>query len=387
MASDSARPARPPRRDFLPFSRPSLGEEEICEVVECLRSGWITSGPRVERFEQEFARRIGAPHAVAFSSGTAALHAAYWLLDLKPGDEVICPSLTWPSTATMARVLGARIVFADIDPETLQIDPADVARRRTNRTRAVVAVHFAGAPADLDALREAAGPGVALVEDAAHAVGTEYRGLPVGARPGLSVFSFHPIKNITTGEGGMLVTHDADQARRARLFRFHGISRDAWKAYGAGAALRYDALLPGFKYNLTDLAAGIGLRQLEKLDRFLSRRRAIAERYREGLADLPGLTLPRDPSYPHRHARHLFPVLVERRDRFLDRMRQENIGCGLHFEPVHRLTLYRSEAPSLPCAEAVGERIVSLPLFPEMSDGDVEDVIAAVRRTLRGDPP
>lgn len=369
------------RSTFLPFSRPSIGPEEIAEVVECLKSGWITTGPRVERFEKAFAARVGAPRAVAFSSGTAALHAAYWSLGIGPGDEVICPSLTWPATATMARVLGARVVFADVDPETLQLDPADVARKRTRRTRAVVAVHFAGAPADLDALREAVGGEVPVVEDAAHALGTEYKGVPVGGRGNLAAFSFHPIKNITTGEGGMLVVPDEETERRVRLFRFHGVSRDAWKAYGEAGSLHYDTVLAGYKYNLTDLAAGLGLCQLRKLDRFLDRRRELARRYREGLAGIRGVRLPSDPSYPHRHARHLFPILVENRDRFALRLREENIGCGLHFEAVHRMALYREEdSVPLPHTEAACARLLSLPLFPEMSDADADDVVDAVRR-------
>jgi len=373
----------PPRRaTFLPFSRPSIGEEEIREVTDCLRSGWITTGPRTARFEEAFAAYVGARHALAFASGTAALHGAYWALDLQPGDEVICPSLTWPATATMARVLGARIVFADIDPATRLIDPADVARKITRRTRAVVPVHFAGAPADLDALREAVGKDGVLVEDAAHAAGAEYKGRRIGGGGNPAIFSFHPIKNLTTGEGGMLTTGEDGLAARLRLFRFHGVSRDAWKAYGAAGAARYDTVLPGFKYNLTDLASALGIHQLRKLDAFLERRRQIAERYLRGLKGLRGIELPAAPPYPHRHAWHLFTVLVEHRDAFMARLREENIGTGLHFEAVHRSTLYAPGAPSLPRTEYVCDRIVSLPLYPGMTDQDADDVLVAVRRAL-----
>jgi dTDP-4-amino-4,6-dideoxygalactose transaminase len=368
------------RSTFLPFSRPSIGEEETAEVLECLRSGWITTGPRAERFERDFAAYVGAKHAVALSSGTAALHCAYWALGLKPGDEIICPSLTWPATANMAAVLGARVVFADIDASTRQISPESVARQVTPRTRAIVPVHFAGAPADLDALQEIAGSRIAVIEDAAHAAGAEYRGRRIGGQGHAVIFSFHPIKNLTTGEGGMLTTDDPELAERVRVFKFHGVSRDAWKAYGASSAAHYDTVVAGFKYNLTDLAAALGIHQLRKLDGFIQRRAAIAGRYLRELTGLPGLDLPLAPSYPHRHAWHLFTVLVEGRDVFMDRLREEKIGTGLHFEAVHRTSLYAGSSEGLPATEHVCERILSLPLFPEMTDGDVEDVIAAVRR-------
>jgi len=369
-----------PRETLLPLSRPSIGEEEIQEVIRCLRSGWITSGPRTERFEREFAAYAGARHAVALSSGTAALHSAYWALDLKPGDEIICPSLTWSATANMAAALGARVVFADIHRETRLLDRGSVERLITPRTRAIVPVHFAGAPADLDGLQEVAGEGIAILEDAAHAAGTGYRGRPIGSRGNTAIFSFHPMKNITTGEGGMLTTGDEELARRVRLFRFHGVSRDAWRAYGAASAAHYDTLLPGFKYNLTDIASALGIHQLGKLDQFIERRTAIALRYQRELEGLPGVELPRSPPYPHRHAWHIFTILVENRDRFLMRLREENIGSGIHFEPLHRSSLYRAGGAILPTTEFVADRILSLPLFPEMTDEDAGDVIDAVRR-------
>ncbi|HZL72303.1 MAG TPA: aminotransferase class I/II-fold pyridoxal phosphate-dependent enzyme [Planctomycetota bacterium] len=369
-----------PRKVFLPFSKPSLGEEEIGEVTACLRSGWITTGPRTELFEREFSAYVGSRHAVALSSGTAALHCAYWALDLGPGDEIICPSLTWPATANMAVALGAKAVFADIDGKTLQIDAKDVARRITKRTKAIVPVHFAGAPADVDALREIAGSRIRIVEDAAHSVGTEYKGRRVGGLGNAAIFSFHPIKDMTTGEGGMLTTEDDELARRVRLFKFHGVSRDAWKAYGAASSARYDTVLPGFKYNLTDIASAIGIHQLRKLDGFIARRTAIAGRYLRGLAGAPGVDLPVAPPYPHVHAWHLFTILVDRRDEFMTALRDENIGTGLHFEPVHKMTAYRLPGESLPETERAGARILSLPLFPGMSDEDADDVIAAVRR-------
>jgi dTDP-4-amino-4,6-dideoxygalactose transaminase len=370
------------RAAFLPFSRPSIGEEEIQEVTDCLRSGWITTGPRTAEFEKNFARYVGARHALALSSGTAALHCVYAALDLQPGDEVICPSLTWPATATMVRILGAKPVFADIERATRQIDPRDVARRITGRTRAIVPVHFAGAPADLDALRALAGPKIAIIEDAAHAAGTAYKGRPIGGHGNPAIYSFHPIKDMTTGEGGMLTTDDDRLAQKVKLLRFHGVSRDAWKAYGSAASAHYDTVLPGFKYNLTDIASAMGIHQLRKLDGFIDRRSAIAGRYLKELANLPGLELPAAPSYPHRHAWHLFTVLVANRDGFMARLKEENIGSGLHFEAVHTTTLYKDPAVRLPETEDVCARIVSLPLFPGMTDEDAGDVVAAVRRVL-----
>jgi dTDP-4-amino-4,6-dideoxygalactose transaminase len=363
------------RATMLPFSRPSIGEEEIREVTEVLRSGWITTGPRTVQFEKDFAAYVGAKHALALVSGTAALHCAYWALDLKRGDEILCPSLTWPATANMAVALGAKVVFADIDRGTRQIDPKDAAKRITKKTRAIVPVHFAGAPADLDALREIAGKKIKIIEDAAHSVGTEYKGRRVGSHGNAAIYSFHPIKDMTTGEGGMLTTNDDALAARVKLFKFHGVSRDAWKAYGAAANIHYDTMLPGFKYNLTDIASALGI----------ERRRQIAERYLAGLKGVSGIELPAAPAYPHRHAWHLFTVLVEKRDEFMSKLKDENIGSGLHFEAVHKTTFYKNSmkgAKKLPQTEYVCSRIVSLPLFPGMTDQDAEDVIAAVRRVL-----
>ena len=370
------------RATLLPFSRPSIGDDEIREVTEVLRSGWITTGPRTVQFEKDFAAYVGAKHALALSSGTAALHCAYWALDLKPGDEILCPSLTWPATANMVLALGAKVVFADIDRETRQIDPKDVAKKITKKTRAIVPVHFAGAPADIDALRAIAGKKIKIIEDAAHAAGTEYKGKRVGGLGNTAIYSFHPIKDITTGEGGMLTTDDDKLAERIKLFKFHGVSRDAWKAYGSAATAHYDTVVAGFKYNLTDIASALGIHQLRRLDGFIDRRRKIAERYLEGLAGTPGLGLPAAPAYAHRHAWHLFTVLVDRRDEFMAKLKEQNIGSGLHFEAVHRLSLYKKGAKKLPHTEHVCSRILSLPLFPDMTDQDSDDVIAAVRRLL-----
>ncbi len=370
------------RSTFLPFSRPGIGEEEIREVVDCLRSGWITTGPRTVQFEKDFAAYVGAKHAIALSSGTAALHCAYLAMGLGPGDEVICPSLTWPATASMALVVGANVVFAEVDRATRQIDVRDVARKITPRTKLIVPVHFAGAPADIDVLKTLAAGRITILEDAAHAAGTEYKGRRIGGHGNPAIYSFHPIKDMTTGEGGMLTTDDDAFAAKVKLLKFHGVARDAWKAYGSSAQAHYDVVVPGYKYNLTDIASAIGIHQLRKLDGFIDRRRQLAERYLSGLDGVRGLELPEAPAVAHRHAWHLFTILVPDRDRVMERLKEENVGTGLHFEAVHRTSLYRANSASLPITEDVCSRILSLPLFPGMNDEDADDVIAAVRRVL-----
>jgi dTDP-4-amino-4,6-dideoxygalactose transaminase len=387
-----------PRVPTLPFSRPEIGEEEIAEVVACLRSGWITTGPRAAQLEREFAAAAGARHALAFSSGTGALHATLLALDLQPGDEVVVPALTWPASANMVVACGAVPVFADIDPSTWNLDPGALAAALGPRTRLVMPVHFAGLPCDLDELRAAlarAGrPEVGLIEDAAHAAGAAYKGRPIGSTAAngtlAACFSFHPIKNMTTAEGGMVTTDDDQLAEAIKLWRFHGVQRDAWKAYSAAetAPATYDVLLPGFKYNLTDLHAALGLHQLRKLQRFNLRRAEIAAIYRRELAALPGLQIPGRVMYDCFHPWHLFTVLPPRRAPFMARLRELGIGTGLHFEAVHLHDYYRRrfgwKEGSLPVAEEVCARIVSLPLFPAMTDEDAADVVQAVREALGG---
>jgi dTDP-4-amino-4,6-dideoxygalactose transaminase len=381
---------------MLPFSRPEIGEEEIAEVVACLRTGWITTGPRVAQLEKEFAAAVGARHALAFSSGTGALHASLLALELQPGDEVVVPALTWPSTANMVVACGGVPIFADIDASTWNLDPAALGMAVGSRTRLVIPVHFAGLPCDLDAIREAlaaAGrPDVKIIEDAAHAAGASYKGRPIGSSTAngtlLACFSFHPIKNMTTAEGGMVTTDDDELAAAIKLWRFHGVQRDAWKAYSGteAAPATYDVVLPGFKYNLSDLHAAIGIHQLRKLPRFNQRRAELAHFYRHELAGLPGLQIPGRAFYDCVHPWHLFTVLPPRRAPFMERLRQVGIGTGLHFEAVHLHEFYRQRygwgPGSLPVAEEVCGRIVSLPLFPAMTDEDAADVVQAVREAL-----
>lgn len=383
---------RPRRVEFLPLSRPSIGDAEVDAVVACLRSGWITSGPRVAEFERLFAEAVGAEHAVAVSSATAGLHLAFLAAGLGPGDEVVTSPLTWASTGNMILAVGARPVFADIDPTTLNVDPAAVERAVSERTRAIVPVHFAGQPVDLDPLRAlAARRGLALIEDAAHALGTTYRGRPVGGGSSAAVFSFHPIKAITTGEGGMVTTDDADFAERIRLLRFHGITRDAWKRYGKHGSPDYEIVELGYKYNLTDLQAAIGIAQLARLEEFVAARTRVAGWYADLLRHVPAVAMLAPVAYPARHAWHLLVVRLRLdalridRDDVMGALLAENIGVGLHFKALHLHRLYGGDVTSaaLPHATAASHAILSLPLFPAMTEDDVRDVADALAGVLR----
>lgn len=383
----------PVRKTFLPFSRPSIGEEEIKEVTACLRSGWITAGPRTKRFEEDFAKYVGARHAIAVSSATAGLHISLLALGIGGKDSVITSPLTFVATANVIALSGARPVFADIDRHTLQIDPEQVKKKLDGKTRGIIPVHFSGQPCDMDKIRETAfRKGIEIVEDAAHAVGTEYKKRKIGAQSLLAVFSFHPIKNITTGEGGMIVTSERSLSESLRKLRFHGIARDAWQRYRKSGSPTYDMSEPGFKYNITDIQAALGIHQLRKLDRFIEKRAHLAALYNRLLADIPEIEIPKMVPYPSRHAYHLYPVLVDidglgiTRNQFVLLLAKENIGAGVHFPAVHLLDYYRRKfgygQGDFPNAEYVCERIISLPLFPSMEETDVEDVIAAIKKII-----
>ncbi|HEY3131184.1 MAG TPA: DegT/DnrJ/EryC1/StrS aminotransferase family protein [Acidobacteriota bacterium] len=384
---------------MLPFSRPDIGDEEIAEVVRCLRSGWITTGPLTARFETEFAKSVRAGYACALSSCTAALHTTLLAIGAGPGDEVILPPLTWPAAANMVIACGATPVFADIDPMSWNIDPAAIARALSARTKVVVPVHFAGLPCDLHRIRsvllDAGRQDIRIIEDAAHAAGAFYREQPIGATSAngtvAGCFSFHPIKNMTTGEGGMVTTDDGDLAGQIKLLRFHGIQRDAWKAYSGmeKTDASYDVVLPGFKYNMTDIQAALGIHQLAKLERFNGRRKQIADVYREKFSDLEQLTLQGGAAYPHCRAWHLFAVLPPQRAPFMEKMAALGVATGVHFQAVHLHAYYRHRfgyaRGDYPAAEEICSRIVSLPLYPSMTDQEVEDVVLAVRKALRDD--
>lgn len=377
------------RDTFLPFSTPSLGDEEINEVVDSLRSGWITTGPKVKRFEDAFKAYVGASFAVPLSSATAGLHLTLLALKIKEGDEIITTPMTFASTVSMIILAGGTPVLADIEPGTLNIDVAKVAEKITPATRAVIPVHFAGQSCDLDPLFALARQhNLTIIEDAAHAAGTEYKGRKIGSLDSISIFSFHPNKNITTGEGGMVCTLDETLAEEISLLKFHGMSREAWKRFAASGTPNYDIMLPGYKYNMMDIQAAIGLHQLPRLDGFIDRRKEIAELYNTAFADLAELALPAYAPYQQRHAWHLYTPLVRTelltidRDRFMAELKNLNIGSGLHYKAIHHHSWYRENLPvadtELPNASYASDRILSLPLFPGMSDNDANDVIAAV---------
>jgi len=381
----------PVRETLLPYGRQSVDEDDIQAVVEVLRSAWLTTGPKVGEFEEAFAQRVGAAHAVSFSSGTAALHGAAFAAGLKPGDEAITSPMTFAATANCVLYQGATPIFADVSPDTLNLDPERAAAKITSKTKAILPVDYAGHPADLDAFLEIAGRhGLVVIEDACHALGAEFRGRPVGAIADMTVFSFHPVKHLTTGEGGMVTTNNARLAETLRRFRNHGISSDARQRQSEGQ-WHYEMVLLGFNYRLTDIACALGLSQLKRLAPNLLRRREIATRYSAAFRDLPGIVPPslRRETNP---AWHLYPIRVDLAKLTADRgqvfraLRAENIGVNVHYIPVHRHPYYRDRfgyrGGEYPIAEDAYERLISLPMFHGMSDEDVQDVIAAVKKVM-----
>lgn len=381
------------RKEFLPFSIPTIEEEEIGEVVDSLRSGWITTGPKVKLFEDAFKTYVEAPYAVPLSSATAGLHLALLAMDIGPGDEVITTPMTFAATVNMIVRLGACPVFVDVEPGTLNIDAARIREKITRNTRAIIPVHFAGLPCDMDPIFTLAAEfNLKVMEDAAHAVGTEYKGKRIGSLDSVSVFSFHPIKNITTGEGGMVCTRDEKLAEEISLLKFHGMSREAWKRYSAQGTPNYDIVLPGYKYNMMDIQAALGIHQLAKLDRFIEKRREIAEFYNSSFADMDEVAVPAPADYPCRHAWHLYTPLIKveclaiDRDGFMAELKKENIGTGLHFKAVHHHPYYRDTLAipdgALPHADYASDRILSLPLFPKMTLEDAADVVDAVKNVI-----
>lgn len=382
----------PVRTTFLPFHQPSMGPEEEAAVLDTLRSGWLTTGPKTQRFEAEFARYLGATRALGVTSCTAAMHLGLVALGVGPGDEVITSPITFPATANVIVHVGATPVFVDVEPNTLNMDVKQLEARITPRTRAIMPVHFAGEPCRMDALMEIArAHRLAVVEDCAHAIESTLHGRHAGTWGDVGAFSFYPTKSMTTGEGGMLVTGNAELAERIEVLRLHGISRDAWKRYGREGFRHWETLSAGFKYNMYDLQASLGLAQLPKLERFWSRRRAIALAYAAAFASLPeveGLASLESVKPAH----HLYVVMLRTdvlsrsRDEILDALQKENIGVGVHFRALHLQPFYREtygfRVGDLPVAEHATDRILSLPLYPAMSDGDVADTIAAVTKVI-----
>lgn len=374
---------------FLPFSRPAIGDEEIKAVEDVLRSGWITTGPQNHQLEQDFCEKFGSKHAIAICSATAGMHVVLMAMGIGVGDEVITPSQTWVSTMNIITLLGAKPVMIDVNRDTLMVSAEDVKKAITPRTKAIIPVHYAGAPCDLDALRKVAqDAGIPLIEDAAHAIGTRYKNEWIGEK-GTSIFSFHAIKNVTCAEGGLVVTDNDELANRVRCLKFHGLGVDAFDRQIQGRKPQAEVVEPGYKYNLSDIHAAIAVVQLRRLDEMNAKRAELVALYREKLKNSP-LEMLSVPEYSHLHANHLFMVRVDKkncgidRDAFMEKLKQKDIGTGLHFRAAHTQKYYRECYPSLslPQSEWNSATLCSLPLFPDMSNEDVIRVVDAINEIL-----
>lgn len=380
------------RKEFLPFAKPLVSEEAIADVADSIRKGWMAMGPKTVDFENKFADYVGSKYAVSVNSATAGLHLAVMAL-IQPGDEVITTAMTFASTVNAIIFSGGKPVLVDIDPHTFNIDVKAVEKAITPKTKAIIPVHFAGRPCDMDALEVLAEKyNLSIIEDAAHALGAQYKGKKIGAGRGknhIAVFSFHPTKNITTGEGGMVCTDDEDAAEIMSMQRQNGMSKGAWNRYQANGKAHYDIFKPGLKYQMMDIQAAIGRDQLKHLEEFNTRRREIVARYQKELADVKGLILPPEIEEGNIHSWHIYTPLIDidtlgfSRDDFMAQMSKRNIGTAYHYQALHLFTCYGEitglKAGDLPNSEYVSERIVSLPLFPAMTDDDVTDVIEAIK--------
>lgn len=380
------------RKEHLPFSRPLIGKEEIDAIVQTLQSGWLTTGARAVQFEEQFAEQAGAPAALAVNSCTAALHTALLALGIGPGDEVITTPFTFAASVNVIEHTGARPVLVDVEADTFNIQPELVEQALTPQTRAILPVHYAGHPVEMDPLLELAEHHqLEIVEDAAHAFPASYRGVKVGSRKNLAAFSFYPTKNLTTGEGGML-TGDTGILKKARVISLHGLSHDAWRRYEKGANWYYEVLLPGFKYNMPDIAAVLGLVQLSRIDEFQERRRAVVRAYTGAFSACTALETPVERSYVE-HSWHLYPLRLREeeltidRNRFIEELAARNIDTSVHFIPVHLHPYYRDKygfhPEDFPVAYGNYRRVLSLPLYPGLQDQDVADVIEAVLDIVR----
>ncbi len=393
MATPVEEGGEPAAARFIPLSPPALGEEEERAVVNVLRSGWLTTGATVTEFETEFTKAVDAPHAVAVSSCTAALHLCLVEAGVRPGDEVITSPITWVSTANTIVNMGARLVLADVCPDTLNVDPAAIEAAVTERTKAIMPVHLAGQPCDLDAIYAIGQKhGIPIIEDAAHALGAVYKGRKIGSCGGATCFSFYPVKNITTIEGGMITLHDEEQAQRLRVLAHNGLSTHAWDRYSGGVAPSSpEVVTPGFKYNMTNVSAAMGLEQLKKVDGFIAARRRLARMYRSVLASIEEIELPSVADNVY-HAWHLMVIrlrldrLSKDRDAIARALRLENVATGVHFVAIHRHRYYREAlslpAGSLPHASAASDAILSLPLHPRLTDKNVTEVVDALKKVI-----
>jgi len=379
------------RKDFLPFTIPEVTDKDIAEVVGVLKSGWLTSGPKNAAFEEKFCEYTNCKHAVALSSATAGMHILLKAMGIGPGDEVITPALTWVSTANMIVLAGATPVFADIDRDTMLVTPESIEACITEKTKLIIPVHYSGVPVDIDAIQAIADKhNIPVVEDAAHALGTFYKGRHIGGK-NTALYSFHAIKNITCGEGGMFTTDDDELFNKIKMYKFHGLGVDAFDRQNKGRSPQAEVFEPGYKCNLTDISAALGLSQLERIDEINAKRRKLAMLYRELLADVDGVEALHDPTgYEFTHAWHLFIVRVTSdkidRNDFMAKLKEQNIGTGLHFRTIHLQKYYREnmgfKAGDLPNTEWNSDRICSLPLFPAMTAADVKDVVSAIKFVL-----
>ncbi len=379
------------RKEFLVYGQPRIEEDEIQEVVDTLRSGWIGTGPKVSKFQEDFSAYTGAKYAMALNSCTAALHLSLVVLGLQPGDEVITTPMTFCASANAIIHAGAIPVFADIDRETFNIDPAAIEAKITDKTRAILPVHFAGRPCDMDKIMDIAKKhNLYVVEDCAHAIETRYQGKQAGTFGDIGCFSFYVTKNLVTGEGGMVITNNEEYANKVKVYGLHGMSKDAWKRFSDEGFKHYEVVFHGFKYNMTDMQASLGIKQLPKVENYLLRREKIWRKYDEAFADLP-LILPLPEQENTRHARHLYTVLIDdkankSRDEVLNALQKENIGTGVHYIALNLHPYYQDRfgyrRGDFPNAEFVSDRTLSLPLSAKLTDEDVEDVVAAVRNVL-----
>jgi perosamine synthetase len=378
---------------FLPFHVPEIGDDEIQSVVETLRSGWLTTGPKVRQFEENLASYIGCKETIAVNSGTAALHLALEAAGVKANDEVLVPTMTFAATAEVVLYLNAKPVLIDCQPDTLNIDSQQIEKHISPKTKAIIPVHMGGQPCEMDPILQiATRHRLTVIEDAAHALPAYYNGRKVGTIGDMTCFSFYATKTITTGEGGMLATHNQEFADRARIMSLHGISKDAWKRYTAEGSWYYEIISPGYKYNLTDIAAAIGIEQLKKCDGYWQGRQRLAAMYDEGFAELAEIERPTVGSNGQ-HAWHLYIIQLQlerlriTRNEFIEALRQKNIGTSVHFIPLHLHPYYRNtlghKPTDFPAATAAFDRIISLPIYPKMTDADISRVIDAVREIVK----
>jgi len=377
------------RKKFLPFHQPSIDKEEIKEVLDTLKSGWLTTGPKVKKFEEKFAKFIGVKYAIAVNSCTAALHLALAAIGLKRGDEVIVPTMTFAATAEVVRYFDAKPVLADIEPDTLLIDPHEIERKITKKTKVVIPVHYGGQACDIDTILQIARRyKLKVIWDAAHSLPAKYKRRIIGTFPDITCFSFYATKPITTSEGGMITTNNKKWADKIQILSLHGISKNAWKRYTTAGSWYYEIIYPGFKYNLTDIAASIGVVQLKKCNPFLQKRKKIANLYNQAFRNLPEIKTPVIKKY-NTHAWHLYVIQLNleklkiNRDQFIEELKKRKIGVSVHFIPLHIHPYYRKKygykAKDLPNAYIAYKRIISLPIYPKMTQKDIQDVIWAIK--------